>query len=135
MKRSLPFILIVMFMLAACGSRSRSLFEPAKDQYLYEDMPASGGAPAEPQSAAPLPDMEYAEESANSAAPGSGGDASAVERLVIQNADLAIVVADVEGRMKDVSDLAEEMGGFVVSSNLYQSYTSNYVEVPEGQIV
>jgi hypothetical protein len=27
------------------------------------------------------------------------------------------------------------MGGFVVSSNLYQSYTSNYVEVPEGQIV
>ena len=126
MKRSLPFILIVMFLLAAC-SPSMAVFEPSRDTF-------SGGAPMEAPAAA-APDMAYAEESTNSASPGSVGSAAAVERLVIQNADLAIIVADVEGRMKEVSDLAEEMGGFVVSSSLYQSYTSNYVEVPEGQIV
>ena len=137
MKQSLPFILIVSFLLAACGPRSQaSLLEPAKDQYLYDDSSVSGGAPAEaPASAAPMPDMAISQESANTQSGGSGGDASAVERMVIQNADLAIIVSDVEGRMKEVSDLAEELGGFVVSSNLYQSYTSAYVEVPEGQIV
>jgi len=30
--------------------------------------------------------------------------------------------------------MAQQMGGYVVSSNVYQSYTSNYVEVPEAQI-
>jgi hypothetical protein len=135
MKRSLPFILIVMFMLAACGPSRQAQFEPAKDQYLNDGIVSSGGdAPMEAPAAA-APEMDYAEESANAQSTGSGLPSSAIERLVIKNADLAIVVADVEGRMKEVSDLAEEMGGFVVSSNLYQSYTSNYVEVPEGQIV
>jgi hypothetical protein len=68
--------------------------------------------------------------------PGGGGvDAAAVERIVIQNADIAIVVSDVEGRMRDIEDMAAKMGGFVVSSNLYQSYTNSYVEVPEAQVV
>ena len=59
---------------------------------------------------------------------------TSVDRIVIQNADLAIVVSDVEGRMKNIQVMAQQMGGFVVSSNLYQSYTSNNVEVPEAQI-
>ena len=58
-----------------------------------------------------------------------------MERIVIKNADLVIVVSDVEGRMKDIQVMAEQMGGFVVSSNLYQSYTNDYVEVPEAQVV
>ncbi len=61
--------------------------------------------------------------------------AASVERIVIQNADLAIVVSDVEGRMKEIQLMAEQMGGFVVSSSLYQSYTSNYVEVPGAQVI
>ena len=55
-------------------------------------------------------------------------------RIVIKNADLAIVVSDVEVRMKEIQKMAEEMGGFVVSSNLYQSYTSNSILVPEATI-
>jgi hypothetical protein len=61
--------------------------------------------------------------------------AVAVERIVIKNADLAIVVPDVNARMKDIQIMAEQMGGFVVSSNLYKSYTNNNVQVPEAQIV
>jgi len=58
-----------------------------------------------------------------------------VERIVIQNADLAIVVSDVKGRMQNIQVMAQQMGGFVVSSNIYQSYTSNGTMVPESQIV
>ena len=64
----------------------------------------------------------------------SNDGSTSVERIVIQNADLSIVVSDMEGRMKNIQVMAQQMGGFVVSSNLFQSYTSDYVEVPEAQI-
>ena len=136
MKKILPYILFATFILAACGSARYALESPAATEaYAYDLAPALGGAPMQ-QPAAPMATAMYNDESsANSVAPGSGVDASAIERMVIQNADLAIVVSDVEGRMKAISDLAQDMGGFVVSSNLYQSYTSSYVEVPEAQIV
>lgn len=59
----------------------------------------------------------------------------ATERMVIQNVDMSIVVADPKARMDEIAGLAVEMGGFVVSSNLYQStYGPNQIEVPEGSI-
>lgn len=87
---------------------------------------------------APIPTAGvYAEEAE---APGSANDgsnvaAAQVERMVIQNADIAIVVADVDARTKIISDMAEQMGGFVVSSNMYQSYTNNGTLVPESSVV
>lgn len=57
------------------------------------------------------------------------------ERMVIENADLAIVVTDPKTRMAEISKLASEMGGFVVSSNIYQSFTNMGTEVPEASIV
>ena len=60
---------------------------------------------------------------------------AATERLVIQNVDMSIVVVDPKMRMDEIADLAVRMGGFVVSSNLYQStYGPNNIEVPEGNI-
>ncbi|MBI5945429.1 MAG: DUF4349 domain-containing protein [Chloroflexi bacterium] len=134
MKKILPFsfIVIAALILAACGGA------PAQEAPVefYSVSPEMGGAPAVSQDAM-LPPGEPAARSAEQAVAntGSGVSAAAVERIVIKNADLAIVVADVEGRMKVIQQMAEKMGGFVVSSNLYQSYTSNYVEVPEAQIV
>lgn len=56
-------------------------------------------------------------------------------RLVIKNADLAIVVRDPKADMARISKLAEDMGGFVVASNLYQSfYGVNNIEVPEATV-
>ncbi|HSK67412.1 MAG TPA: DUF4349 domain-containing protein [Anaerolineales bacterium] len=57
------------------------------------------------------------------------------ERLVIRNADLAIVVQDPEERMAAIASLANRLGGYVVSSNLYQSFTNLGKEVPEASIV
>lgn len=60
---------------------------------------------------------------------------AAGERLVIQNVNMSIVVVDPKARMEEISNLAVEMGGFVVSSNLYQSsYGPNQIEIPEGNI-
>ncbi|HET7142941.1 MAG TPA: DUF4349 domain-containing protein [Anaerolineales bacterium] len=132
MKRILPFSLsiIAALMLAACGSMARSSVEnPA----TYISPAMGGGAPQESFAEAPASEAGVYDQAASPDSPGVS--AAAVERIVIKNADLAIVVSDVEGRMKNIQIMAEQMGGFVVSSNLYQSYTSNYVEVPEAQIV
>ena len=60
---------------------------------------------------------------------------AATERLVIQNVDMSIVVADPKARMQEIADMAVGMGGFVVSSNVYQStYGPNQIEVPEGSM-
>jgi len=59
----------------------------------------------------------------------------ASERLVIQNAELVLVVKNPENRMKEISDMAKEMGGYVVSSNLGQTYYGpNNQEAPEANI-
>ncbi|HKZ43722.1 MAG TPA: DUF4349 domain-containing protein [Anaerolineales bacterium] len=56
------------------------------------------------------------------------------ERMVIQNVDLSIVVPDPEIKMTEIGKMAVEMGGFVVSSNLYQNERSNGSSIPEGSI-
>lgn len=55
-------------------------------------------------------------------------------RIVIRNASLTIVVKDPAQAMGVVSRMAETMGGFVVSSEHYKTYTSNGVEVPEATL-
>lgn len=123
MKRIFLFSsLIALLFLAACvGGASPMMAEaPASEEFYYD-------------SAAPLPEAGVVPQEADSS---GGGDArlANVERIVIQNADLSIVVTDVEARMKEIQQMAEEMGGFVVASNLYQTYTNNSVLVPEATI-
>jgi len=60
--------------------------------------------------------------------------AQAAERLVIKSANLSIVVADPEKRMNEISALAERMGGFVVSSSVYQTYLNDGNEAPGAYI-
>ena len=55
-------------------------------------------------------------------------------RLVIRNANLTIVVDDPAQAMSAVSRMAEEMGGFVVSSNLYKRTNDSGREFPEANI-
>ena len=57
------------------------------------------------------------------------------DRLVIKDANLAIVVGDPSGTMDEIARLADSMDGYVVSANLYQVTTSDGISVPEGMIV
>jgi hypothetical protein len=53
------------------------------------------------------------------------GNQAAVERLVIRTANLSIVVHDPAESAKEISSLADELGGFVVSSNVYETTFSD----------
>ena len=138
MKRTLLIILSVIAVFLVIGfsvslmanQRSLSSNEFGRDQSFGF---GGGGAPSvveAPAAEAPAPALDTSE---------SGVDlynaAQAQERLVIENADLAIVVEDPRARMSQIGALANEFGGYVVSSNLYQSFTSFGVEVPEATIV
>jgi len=136
MKRTLFIILSVVAVFLVIGiSFTRMAFgREALSNGVSRDLGFGGGgaSPAleAPAAQAPVPESSV---SGGQDAFNSTGQA-AQERLVIENADLAIVVADPKARMKEISDLAQEMDGFVVSSNLYQD-TSTGKEVPQANIV
>lgn len=44
-----------------------------------------------------------------------------IERIVIRNANLTIVVTDPSQSVEDITQMTQDMGGFVVSSNIYQT--------------
>jgi hypothetical protein len=56
------------------------------------------------------------------------------KRLVVRNANLTIVIDDPAQALNTISQLAEGMGGFVVSSNLYKTTSSQGKEFPEAAI-
>ena len=73
---------------------------------------------------------------------GTGDVAAAVDRMVIYNADMEIAVENPEDAMKAVIKMAQDAGGFVVSSNLSRTYYDEgslpratlTVRVPAGQL-
>jgi hypothetical protein len=61
------------------------------------------------------------EEERVSFAPGAGAaDYAGIERLIIRNASLSVVVPDTEAALDEINDLVDELGGYVVESNVYQ---------------
>jgi hypothetical protein len=55
---------------------------------------------------------------AESDAGGRPGDYAAVDRLIIRNATLDIVVRDTESAVNEIDALAEELGGYVIESSI-----------------
>jgi len=113
-------ITILSLLLGACGSAERAVFAPAESgvsgEANYIESPASE----------PMPYDQAAQVQFDSY------DAS--ERIVIKNASLEIVVNAPDESMQSISQLAEQMGGFVVSANLYKTQTSDGQEVPRASI-
>jgi hypothetical protein len=65
----------------------------------------------------------------------AANSATSVDRIVIKNADMAIVVKNPQASMTAITKMAEDMGGYVVASNLYRTnYGVNNLEVPEASI-
>lgn len=52
---------------------------------------------------------------------GLAAEVPPAERLVIQNANMTVVVPDPAKAVDDIGDMAEEMGGYVVSASVHQS--------------
>ncbi len=142
MKRSLVLIsLIAMVALSACAT-ARQLVQPAtsapampepgiQPQSLtskgFTNFGAGGTANDSARGAAEAPAVQ-------APAPTAAADATG-QRLVVENAELAIVVADVPGRVKMIENMANTMGGFLVSENVYQTVIGDGEPVPQANIV
>ena len=134
MKRTLFIVLAVVavFLVIGIVFTNMSMSRGAPINTASRDFGYGGGAFPEEAPAAEAPAFDSAE---SSAVDSFNGTFQTQERLVIENADLAIVVEDPKARMAEINALANEFGGYVVSSNLYQSFTSFGMEVPEATIV
>jgi len=125
--KALLAIALPVLLLAACGPRALAPAAPAAEApaplgTMSSDF-AMGGAPMQESYAAP---DSLARQAVN--APQSA------DRLVVRNADLTIVVADVPARVTAIQNMANAMGGFVVSASVYQTTASNGESVPQAQI-
>ncbi len=132
MKRSLVLIgIVAITVLSACASAaSPTLAPPAPERQSL----APGAAPAPQESYSPFSDTTKSA-GAPAATAVVNSAAAPANRLVIQNADLSIVVPDVNARVNEIQVMAKAMGGFIVSVNVAQTYTSNGDKVPQAQIV
>jgi hypothetical protein len=94
--------------VAGCAMRARPTMEPGEVQVVREVETESivgdegyGASPAEPTASGAA---NYAD----------------VERLIIRNASLDLVVPDTEMALDEINDLVAELDGYVVESNVYK---------------
>jgi len=117
-KRIVFIVPVVALLFSACSPAARA---------PESESPGVGVAPMEPAERETI-----AEDS------GAGAGFSAalpeVNRLVIKNANLTLVVDDPSKSMDAISRLAEELGGFVVTANLAQTQLESGLEVPHATI-
>jgi hypothetical protein len=113
-------LLLSTLLLGACASAA-----PAQDAY---ELASPASAPQAPMagSAAEMESIGY--DAALNSAPGN------IERLVIQNANISLAVEDPGASMDRIASLAQQMGGFVVSKNLYQQTLDSGIKVPRASI-
>ena len=126
-KQSLLTLVILSLLLSACGmlggADAASTADYVDEEFYAEEAPEAlfvGAADDAGFAAEPQARLE--------------SNGQSVDRLVIKNAYIAIVVDDPAKSMDDITALAEELGGFVVHSNLYQSTTAAGLEVPSASI-
>jgi len=109
--RKIFILLIVAFLLAACGGGDES-FSAVAPEESAGDFDFGGEA------------EEVAFTNTSSARDGTPGtnvpQAQTQERLIIRTGELNIVVEETEETMIEIIKLAERAGGWVVNSNVYQ---------------
>ena len=122
LKKSLFAFIFLSIILVACGASSMSAPEamPPQDMFFAEEEMAVDAA-------------DYDDGAARNTV-GINVEAAPVERMVIKNAELAIITVDPAVSMEEIGAMAESMGGFVVSSNLYQRTLGNGAKVPQANI-
>ena len=126
-KKSLIAALIVALLLAGCATA-----KSAQNPILVKELPVEVERQAVMEMPASAGEGYAADSMITMNQPNQLGEGS--QRMVIRNADLRIVVDDPAESMKSINNLAEEMGGFVVASQLYKIQTEQGLEAPEATI-
>ncbi|MCL4266300.1 MAG: DUF4349 domain-containing protein [Anaerolineae bacterium] len=117
-KKHLFTLIILVLILAACGSASMAEPQFAYDQVGSAEIPAQ--APMEESETSAVDRDTAVSNLAFSSGEGAVGQSDQVERLIIRTGNLSLVVLDTEETVADITRLAEQSGGWVVNANLYQ---------------
>jgi hypothetical protein len=121
-------VAILALTLSACAPAAMPTQQFARNEAQVpalapaQEKSAGGAAPAAPQPATGQTTVA------------SDTSSQAIERIVIKNAGLTISVADPAKSMNTISKMADDMGGFVISANMYKETLSNGAEVPRASI-
>lgn len=120
-KRLLGGLVAVVLSLVVIGCAAAPVGWPA----MQEDRAEAPAAMPTYVAEAPM------EEKAASDSGARPADYAAVERLIIRNANLDIVVRDTEAAVETISQLATDMDGYVIESNLsqYQEGKQAYLQL------
>jgi len=116
-------LFIVALSTVACagqGARSEQVFTEGESAAVY-------AVPAE----APMSDFA-AGQSMDAEVGVTNQIPRSQERLIIRTADMSITAADTEATLAQIAAMADSSGGWVVSSNIYQSsdtYKTGYVTI------
>jgi hypothetical protein len=114
-------LLTLLLTITACGGYSATPLAGEDTKLGIEEVAREGVFESVPQDA-PTTKSDFA------------ADIPQIERIVIKNADLTIAVISPPDSMDRISRMAEEMGGFVVSANLYQTRLSSGAEAPRASV-
>ena len=124
--------IISALLLSACGVVP-NIPPSTSESYASPQRAIGGGAPL---ANLPATGSDNAVQAADgSAAVDQTTGAATQDRLVIQTASLALVVNDPAAKMIAIATTAKSMGGYVVSSNMDQTFAPDGTKVPEGSIV
>jgi hypothetical protein len=122
MNKKLILLIIIAVLLSSCGARSLAYEDVVSNVSAPESglaEPFVGGLEKSVEMIVEYPELE---------------PISAESRLVIKNASLSIVVEDPELTLSAISKMASDLGGYVVSSNLYRIQLEGGLEVPQANI-
>jgi hypothetical protein len=135
MKRIAIFLSLFLILLVSCSAAA-----PSKQAFTAEmpraaDNASQGGivgvVPAAPPAAMPARELSSSTESSTSP---TNGLASAVDQLIIQNANISIAVVDPAKSMDSIIKMTDSMKGFVVDSNIYKTRSENGLDLPEAHL-
>jgi hypothetical protein len=120
MSRKILFVLMVVFLLGlvACGSQAQYSEMVAMEESA--PMMADDRAFEGEMAAAPMEDMAFATGNLAEAGSVEMPLVAQQERLIIRTGNLTLVVKDTEMALKEIAQMADANGGWVVNSSVYQ---------------
>lgn len=125
MKNHLAFFSLMILLVLTAGCAAASSAPQTFEEPMYEAPAESMGRSDTAMSVEPSEPGFVSQTEAGS---------SVAERLVIRNADLTIVVIDPAEHARQISRQAESMGGFVVSSDIFQTTYENGVRADRANV-
>ena len=123
-KKLLVAIIAILFALSGCAKAVATEAAPMyAEERLYDNSLAAGTAMDSVTESAEAPKAAFDE-----------GGTTPIKQMIIMNADLTIAVDDPGVSMDEINQMANDMGGFVVSSYIYKTQSLSGLEVPEATI-